>query len=59
MTLSEAESLVQKGFTSLISEDKDLIAEGVVARIPTGLKNRRGERIIVKIKTCDYNKLKS
>jgi hypothetical protein len=40
-------------------EDKDLIAEGVVARIPTGLKNRRGERIIVKIKTCDYNKLKS
>lgn len=59
MTLSEAESLVQKGFTSLISENKDLIAEGVVAKIPTGLKNRRGERIIVKIKTCDYNKLKS
>jgi hypothetical protein len=59
MTLSEAESLVQKGFTSLISEDKDLIAEGVVARIPTGLKNRRGERTIVKIKTRDYNKLKS
>lgn len=59
MTLSEAESLVQKSFKSSISEDKDLIAEGVVARIPTGLKNRKGERLIVKIKTCDYNKLKS
>lgn len=32
------------------------MAEGLVIRNELGLKTRRGERIITKIKTCDFQK---
>ena len=56
MTLTEAIEYVKTGFTSTISEDKTLAAEGLVLKTPIGLKNRKGDRIITKIKTCDFTK---
>ena len=56
MTLTEAIEYVKAGFTSTISEDKTLAAEGLVLKTPIGLKNRKGDRIITKIKTCDFVK---
>lgn len=54
-TIDEAIEYVKKGFNSNIAEETHL-AEGLVLRTPMGLKTRRGERIIFKIKTCDFNK---
>lgn len=57
MTLLEAIEFVKKGFTSRIAKaNPNYLAEGLVLRTPIGLKDRRGNRIIVKIKTCDWNK---
>ena len=36
--------------------NKAFIAEGLVCKSPVGLKNRQGQRIIFKVKTCDWNK---
>ena len=55
-TIDEAIEYVRKGFTSLIAEDKTLPAEGLVLRTPIGLKSRKGDRIIFKVKTCDFEK---
>lgn len=54
-TIDEAIEYVKKGFNSNIAEETHL-AEGLVLRTPMGLKNRKGERIIFKIKTCDFQK---
>ena len=54
-TIDEAIEYVKKGFNSNIAEETHL-AEGLVLRTPMGLKTRRGERIIFKIKTCDFQK---
>lgn len=54
MTIDEAEAMVMKGFTSTIAEDPTLIAEGLVLRPKVQLFNKRGERIMVKIKYRDY-----
>ena len=54
LTIEEAEKMVIKGFNSTISEDETLIAEGLVLRPKVQLFNKRGERIMVKIKYCDY-----
>lgn len=54
LTIAEAEEMVKKGFKSTISEDKTLIAEGLVLRPKIQLFNKRGERIMVKIKYRDY-----
>ena len=59
MTIDEAIDMVKTGFISRISEDKTLIAEGLVLSSPIGLKNRRGERLIVKIKYEDYAKYRN
>ena len=59
MTLDEAIALVRTGFKSKIAENRDFIAEGLVIRTEIGLRNRRGERIITKIKHCDFEKYKS
>lgn len=56
MTLGEAEEFVKNGFFSPISENKELKAEGLVLRPLVQFTNRLGERVIVKIKTCDYKK---
>ena len=57
MTLEEAEQMVIVGFKSPIAENKELNAEGLVLRPTVQLFNRKNERIMVKIKTCDYRKL--
>jgi hypothetical protein len=54
MTIDEAEEMVKRGFTSTIAEDPTLIAEGLVLRPMVQLFNKRGERIMVKIKYRDY-----
>lgn len=59
MTIPQAIEFVKKGFKSKISEDKDLNAEGLVLRTTCGLRFRNGERIITKIKHCDFEKFKA
>ena len=59
MTIPQAIEFVKKGFKSKISEDKDLNAEGLVLRTTCGLRFRNGERIITKIKTCDFDKFEA
>ena len=57
MSLFEAIEYVAKGFKSAVAENKDLNAEGLVLTAPLGMLDRRGNRIITKIKTCDFTKL--
>lgn len=57
MTIAEAEEMVKPGFKCPISEDPELIAEGLVLRPIVQLFNKRGERIMVKIKYKDYKNL--
>lgn len=59
MTLDEAIDFVRTGFKSRIAENKDFMAEGLVIRNELGLKTRRGERIITKLKTCDFQKYRA
>ena len=56
MTLSEAEEMVKTGFKTRVPNvsNPDYMEEGIVARPVVPIKNPRGKRIIVKIKTCDY-----
>lgn len=58
-TIDEAIEFVKKGFKSTIAENKDYDAEGLVLKSPDGLHTRRGERIIFKVKTCDFIKYKN
>ena len=58
-TLDEAIEFVRKGFKSTIAENKDFMAEGLVLRTDLGLKNRRGERLIVKVKYEDFVKYRN
>ena len=60
MTIEEAEKMVMKGFKTRVPDvsNPDYLAEGIVARPVVPIKDPRGRRIIVKIKTCDYNDLK-
>lgn len=53
-TLDEAVEYVKKGFKSTIAQNKDYDAEGLVLRAPCGLLTRMGERLITKIKHCDF-----
>ena len=53
-TLTDLIDLVKTGFKSKISENKSFIAEGIVARPKVELKARNGERIITKLKYCDF-----
>lgn len=57
MTLDEAIEKVQKGFTSQVSEDPTLIAEGIVLRAPLGILDRMGRRIVTKVKYKDFQEL--
>lgn len=59
MTITEAIEYVKKGFKSTIAENKDYDAEGLVLKTPCGLKFSNGERVILKIKTCDFVKFKA
>lgn len=53
-TLSEIQQYVERGFESKISKDRNLMAEGVVCVPVVPLFDNKGHRIIVKIKTKDY-----
>lgn len=53
-TLHEAISLVAEGFKSTISEDKDLMCEGLILQPKVPLLARNRERIIAKIKHRDF-----
>ena len=52
--------MVKKGFKTLVPNvsNPDYMEEGIVARPVVPIKDPRGKRIIVKIKTCDYNDLR-
>lgn len=56
MTIAEAEDMVKAGFKDTIAEH-DLDAEGLVGRPLTQFFNKKGERVMVKVKTCDYRKI--
>ena len=58
-TIDEAIAFVRTGFKSTIAENKDYMAEGLVLRTDLGLLNRRGERLVTKIKTCDFEKYRN
>ena len=58
-TIDEAIDFVRTGFKSTIAENKDYAAEGLVLRTDCGLLSRRGERLITKIKTCDFEKYRN
>lgn len=58
MTIAEACRFVQTSFKSLIAEDKNLDAEGLVLKTPGNLLMRNGERIILKVKSTDFRKFK-
>lgn len=59
MTIPEAIKYVDNGFKSTISENKEYLAEGLVLKTPFGFKDRMGNRIITKIKTVDFIKLRN
>lgn len=54
-TVPEAIEYVKKGFKDPIAEE-DLDAEGLVLKTDLVLRKRNGERIVTKIKTCDFRK---
>ena len=56
MTLREIEEKVRAGFKTTVRDpnDPDTMEEGIVARPIVPLKSGRGNRIIVKVKSCDY-----
>jgi len=56
--LEEAIEYVKKGFYSTIADNKNYIAEGLIMKPKTDLFNRKGERIVTKIKHSDFNKIK-
>lgn len=59
MTIGEAVDIVSIGFKSAVSEDKNLDAEGLVLRPEVPIYDRMGNRVITKIKTVDFRKLKA
>jgi len=61
MTIDEAEQMVMAGFKTRVPDvsNPDYLEEGIVARPVVPIKDPRGKRIIVKIKTCDYNDLRN
>lgn len=58
MTLRDIENMVRAGFTTKFENaaDPTLIEEGIVARPTIPLCDSGGNRIIVKVKYCDYIK---
>ena len=59
-TLDEAIDYVRKGFRSLVAENPDTkMAEGLVLRTDLGLRDRMGERLIVKVKYEDFQKYRN
>lgn len=57
MTLTTATDFVRGGFKSRCSVDPELEAEGLVGRPVEALFDKKGARLIVKLKTKDFGKL--
>lgn len=55
-TLLEAVEFARTGYKSVIAENTDLVAEGLILKPTTPLYNKRGERVISKIKFRDFKK---
>ena len=53
-TVWEAVDRVEHKPTSLVAQDRSMIAEGYVGRAPAGLLDRCGNRLIVKVKVKDF-----
>lgn len=59
-TLDEAIDFVRKGFRSVVAENpEEKMAEGLVLRTDLGLRNRMGNRLIVKVKYEDFQKYRN
>ncbi len=56
LTIPQAIEYAKQGFKSKIAENPNYDAEGLVLKTPHDLQFRNGERIITKIKTCDFQK---
>lgn len=54
--LKQAIEYVKNGFKSTIAHNKDYVAEGLIMKPKTELFNRKGERVIAKIKHKDFSK---
>ena len=54
--LEQAIEYVKNGFKSTIAHNKDYVAEGLIMKPKTELFNRKGERVITKIKHKDFSK---
>lgn len=54
MNLEEAMKMVEEGFDSRIGGSAQ--AEGLVLKAPYGMLDRRGDRIMLKVKTCDFKR---
>ena len=54
--LEQAIEYVKNGFKSTIAHNKDYVAEGLIMKPKTELFNRKGERVIAKIKHKDFSK---
>lgn len=59
LSLADAEQMVMEGFKTRVKDaaNPDYLEEGIVARPIVPIKDPRGKRMIVKIKTCDYQEL--
>ena len=59
-TLDEAIDYVRNGFRSVVAKSPEVkMAEGLVLRTDLGLRNRMGNRLIVKIKYEDFQKYRA
>lgn len=54
MTINEAIQYVNKGFKSMIAENANYDAEGLVLKTPNNILLKSGERICIKLKTKDF-----
>lgn len=59
MTIPEAEDVVKLGFISQVAESDNFIVEGLVCCPVVPLLDENGKRVIIKIKTCDYQQLEN
>jgi hypothetical protein len=53
-TLTEAIKITREGYKSIIAHNKEYNAEGLICKPTVELFNRKGERVITKIKSKDF-----
>lgn len=56
-TLHDCIEVARRGFKSIIAKDSGLDAEGLVMKPTTPLFNRKGDRVIAKIKARDFSSI--